>query len=192
MPVKYSYSWYLKSFEQAKTTAKEFILSVEETHFHQAPSKDRWSTAESFRHLIVFGNIYYDNIARFLPEQIVRSNVISRGFPPRWLWKKLAHFLEPPYSFKIKTFSSMKPDPSAGNSRMELLDEYIDLQNRYILQLQQARNHHVDLGRTKIPHPMIRLLKLKLSEQYLLITAHQRRHQWQAEQTISALQEVHS
>jgi len=85
----------------------------------------------------------------------------------------------------------MKPDPSAGNSRMELLDEYIDLQNRYILQLQQARNHHVDLGRTKIPHPMIRLLKLKLSEQYLLITAHQRRHQWQAEQTISALQEVH-
>ncbi|HLR26152.1 MAG TPA: DinB family protein [Fodinibius sp.] len=192
MPVKYSYSWYLNSFEQAKGAAEEFILSAEEPRFHQAPSKGRWSAAECFRHLIAFGNIYYDNTVQSLPEQTVRSSVISRGFPPRWLWKKVAHFLEPPYSFKLKTFSSMKPDPSAGNSRMELLDEYIDLQNRYINQLQQARNHHVDLGRTKIPHPMIRLLKLKLNEQYLLITAHQRRHQWQAEQTASALQEAHS
>lgn len=187
MPIKYSYNWYLKAFEQAKDSAEQLILSAEESRFRQPPSNHQWSAAECYQHLIKFGNIYYGNIARMLPKETVRTSVISRGFPPRWIWKKAADFFEPPYSFKVNTFSSMEPDPSSENNPRELLNKYHDLQNRYIIQLKKAKKHYIDLGQTKIPHPEIRFIKLKLTEQYLLVAAHQRRHQWQAEQVLYSL-----
>ncbi len=83
----------------------------------------------------------------------------------------------------------MEPESTADYNRVELLDEFIELQDKFTAQLEHAKKEHVDLGGTKISHPIVGFLKLTLSEYYLLTIAHQHRHHWQAEQTLSIVRE---
>ncbi|SMO70954.1 DinB family protein [Fodinibius sediminis] len=189
MILRYSYDWFIQQFEQAGETAETFLLSVDEAHFLQSPSAQQWSIAECYHHLIKFGNIYHRNLDRRLSGNPATTNDIDQDFPPRWFWKKVADFFEPPYTFKMKTVSPMRPDAVSRYNRLELLDEFINLQERFVSQLRYARKESVSLRGTKVPHPLLSLLRLTFSEYYLLTLAHQRRHQWQAEQTLSALEE---
>lgn len=186
---QYSYDWYIQQFAQAKKTAEEFLLTLDEAYFLKPPAEKKWCIAESYHHLIKFGDIYYQNIASHLPKNKSKVDDTDKVFPPRWIWKKAADFFEPPYSIRLKTVSSMEPDTSVRYNRIELLDEFMNLQDRFISQLKHAKRDQIDLGRANIPHPMIKFLKLTLSEYYQITLAHQRRHQWQAEQTLSALKD---
>lgn len=189
MSQKFSYSWYIQQFETARAKAEDFILSVDENHFMQPPSENRWSIAECYSHLINYGNLYFDNLASTIANTQQTTNNLDQAFQPRWIFRKLASFFEPPYSMKLKTVKQMKPDPVEGYNRMELLDEYINLQDRLIAQLEKGRHRHVDLCEEKIRHPLIPFVKMTLADCFALTEAHQRRHQWQAEQTLKAVKE---
>lgn len=189
MSQKFTYSWYIKQFETARARAEDFILSVDENHFMQPPSKNRWSIAECYSHLINYGNLYFDSLPAAIANTQQTTNNPDQAFQPRWLFRKLAKFFEPPYSIKLKTVKQMKPDPVEGYNRMELLDEYINLQDRLIAQLEKGRHRHVDLCKEKIRHPLIPFVRMALTDCLALTEAHQRRHQWQAEQTLKAVKE---
>jgi len=186
---QYSYQWFIQQFERTKNTAEEFILSVDKNLFLQAPTEDRWSIAECYSHLINYGDLYFDNISSAISVNGNTANSSNRSFPPRWLAQKIISLFEPPYKIKLKTIKSMKPVDTSGYSRMELLDEYLNLQNRLIVELENAHQKNVHLGRSKVSHPIFPIIKMTLSECFLLLEAHQRRHQWQAEQTLNMLKE---
>ncbi|NIT61090.1 MAG: hypothetical protein GWN00_34270 [Aliifodinibius sp.] len=75
---------------------------------------------------------------------------------------------------------------------MELLDEYLNLQDRLIGQLEDAHQNNVHLGQSKVTHPIFSIITMTMAECFLLLEAHQRRHQWQAEQTLQILTEHQS
>lgn len=189
MILRYSFDWYIQQFDEAKETAENFLLSVDDSYFLKPPAQNKWCVAECYHHLIKFGYIYHRNLSRALQKHRNRVHNVDQSFRPRWLWKKTADFFEPPYSIRLKTMSSMEPEVTADYNRLELLDEFMELQDQFIAQLEHAKNEHIDLGGTKISHPVIGFLKLTFSEYYLLTIAHQRRHHWQAEQTLSAVRE---
>jgi hypothetical protein len=189
---KYTYQWFIQQFERSKNTAEEFILSVDENLFLKAPTEGRWSIAECYSHLINYGDLYFDDICSAISENADTANSVNRSFPPRWGAQKIISFFEPPYNIKLKTIKSMKPVDTSGYDRMELLNEYLNLQNRLITQLEDAHRKNVHLGRSKVAHPVLSIIKMTLSECFLLLEAHQRRHQWQAEETLKALQKHHS
>ncbi len=184
---KYSYNWYLEQFEDAKETAEKFILSVDEVRFLQPPTQGRWSVAECYGHLIKFGNLYLKKVEPGIANADKTSDNPDRVFQPRWITQKVINFFEPPYKMKIKTVKQMKPEPVSGYNRMELLDEYINLQDRFTALLEKGHHQHVHLSAVKVPHPIFSFLKLSLSECFALAEVHQRRHQWQAKQTLEAL-----
>jgi len=188
MAKRYSYPWFIEQFENAKDTAETFILSVDENLFVQPPAGNRWAIAECYSHLIKYGNLFFDDISTAIENGKSSEVDFRQAFPPRWPWQKVINFFEPPYKLKIKTIKSIKPDPVQDYNRMELLDEYINLQDQLIEQLENAQHQAIDLGDAKIKHPVLTLLKVTLSESFGLIEAHQRRHQWQAEQTLKALE----
>ena len=188
MTQHHSYSWFIQRFQHTKNTAEEFILSVDDNLFLKAPAKNRWSIAECYSHLINYGDLYFDNIASAISENEGTVDFVNRPFPPRWLAQKIISFFEPPYKIKLKTLQSMKPVDVSEYNRMQLLHEYLNLQDRLIVQLETAHQKHVHIGRSKITHPIFFVIKMTLSECFLLLEAHQRRHQWQAEQTLQALQ----
>jgi len=187
MNPEYSYSWYIQQFEAAKDTAEEFILSVDEAQFMQPPTDGKWCIAEIYSHLINYGNLYFDNMAAGITNSQKTTRNPEKSFAPRWLVQKLVDFFEPPYKMKLKTIKSMKPDPVSGYNRMELLDEYVNLQDRFIAQLEKGQHRHIALNASKVKHPLMSFIKMTLSECFALVEVHQRRHQWQAEQTLQAL-----
>lgn len=189
MEQKFSYPWYIKQFEETKDKAEKFVLSVDENRFLQPPAEGRWSIAECYSHLIKYGNLYFDNMATGITNAQATTDNLQQSFQPRWVVQKLVSFFEPPYKIKLKTVKPMKPDPVSGYNRMELLDEYVNLQDRFIAELEKGQHEHVDLSASKIRHPLISWIKITLTECFALAEVHQRRHQWQAEQTLKALRE---
>lgn len=183
----FSYSWYFQQFQNAKDNAEKFVLSVDDARFSQPPAKGRWSIAECYSHLINYGNLYFDNLVAGITNAQVKAEDLDKPFQPRWIVRKLVSFFEPPYNIKLKTIKAMKPDPVSGYDRMELLDEYINLQDRFIAQLEKGQHRHLDLCNAKMRHPLISVIKISVTECFALTEAHQRRHQWQAEQTLQAL-----
>lgn len=189
MSSKYSYEWYIQQFEDAKETAEKFVLSTDEAQFLQPPAEGKWSIAEIYSHLIKYGDLYYKNMAPGITNTQKTTEDFEQSFRPRWIVRKIISFFDPPYKMKVKTIKVMKPDPVSDYNRMELLDEYVNLQDRFIEMLEKARHRHVHLNTTKVKHPVISWLKMTLSECFALAEVHQRRHQWQAEQTLEILEE---
>lgn len=189
MHSQYTYEWFITQFENTKNVAEEFILSVDKDLFLKAPTEDQWSIAECYSHLINYGDLYFDNIVSAVSENTSKTDSVNQPFPPRWFAQKIISFFDPPYKMKLKTVKSMKPVDTSGYNRMELLDEYLNLQDRLITQLENAHQKNVHLGRSKVTHPIFPIIKMTLSECLLLLEAHQRRHQWQAEQTLQVLKE---
>lgn len=192
MHSQYTYEWFITQFENTKNVAEKFILSVDQNLFLKAPAENRWSIAECYSHLIKYGDLYFDNIHSAI-SATANTNVSGNDtYPPRWVPEKIIHFFEPPYKLKIKTINPMKPESYSDKNRMELLDEYLNLQNRLIEQLEKAHQSNVHMGKAIVTHPVFSIIKMTLSECFLLLEAHQRRHQWQAEQTLEMLQKHHS
>ncbi|PAU94348.1 hypothetical protein CK503_05965 [Aliifodinibius salipaludis] len=187
MHSQYTYEWLITQFENTKNVAEEFILSVDKDLFLKAPAEDQWSIAECYSHLINYGDLYFDNMVSAISENTSTTDSVNQSFPPRWFAQKIISFFEPPYKMKLKTVKSMKPVDTSGYNRIELLDEYLNLQNRLITQLENAHQKNVHLGRSKVTHPIFSIIKMTLSECFLLLEAHQHRHQWQAEQTLQVL-----
>lgn len=190
MDPKFTYSWHIHQFEDAKNNAERFILSVDETQFLQPPAEGRWSIAECYSHLINFGELYYNNLAAGIANTQETTNELGQTFRPGWLVRQITTFFEPPYKIKMQTFDNMKPSPVSGYTRMELLDEYLNLQDRFIAQLKKGQKHRINLRSAKMKHPTWSFLKISLSGGFALTGAHQRRHQWQAEQTLKALEQA--
>jgi hypothetical protein len=187
MDLRYSYNWYIQQFENAKDMAKEFLLAVDDRDLGQPPAENKWAIAECYQHLIVFGELYLQNMEPVLAANHITTNSPNQSFKPRWIVRKVITFFEPPYSIKVNTFEQMKPDPVSGYNRTELLDEYIGLQDRYIAELEKVCHQQTDLGAVMVRHPIFPVLKMTLSECFAIAEVHQRRHQWQAEQTLEVL-----
>lgn len=191
MAQPYSYIWFINQFKNTKVRAEEFILSVDENLFLQSPAEGKWSIAECYSHLLNYGDLYFDNIKKAIVTNEGNTEQGTKKYPPRWLPEKIISFFEPPYKMKVKTVSPMQPTDVSDYDRMTLLEEYLNLQDQVILQLEKAHDEQVNLGTAKLSHPIFSFLKMTLSECFLLLEAHQRRHQWQAEQTLKTLKEYH-
>jgi hypothetical protein len=189
MMQQHTYNWFIQQFQDTKHTAEDFILSVDENLFLKTPTAGQWSIAECYSHLINYGELYLNNIESAISKNAGTADSVNRPFPPRWLARKIISFFEPPYKMKLKTLKSMKPVDVSGYNRSELLDEYLNLQDFLITQLETAHQNHVHLGRSKVTHPIFSVIGITLSECFLLLEAHQRRHQWQAEQTLNMLRQ---
>lgn len=183
----YSYTWVIDQFSKAEKHANSLVSNNSEETFLRRPAPDRWSAAECLDHLVEFGNIYFDTINRGLERAAIDSVSGQAVFKPRLIWRWVIRFFEPPYKMKLKTISSFKPQKTAGKSAQQVYESFAKLQHRFIDQIERSRKKGIDLDATKVGNPALPFLKMTLSECYAVAEAHQRRHLWQAEQTIKAL-----
>lgn len=183
----YTYSSFILQFQQAKDEAEKLISALDEYTFLKRPEQDTWCIAECFSHLINFGKIYLDTIQRGYDTHAPSKTGDSPDFPPRIYWKWIIAWFEPPYNIKVKTFSPFEPDPVSGYTRYQVLENFTDLQERFITQLKQANQQGHDLGNVYVNNPIFSFVKMTLSECYAVTSAHQRRHIWQARQILRML-----
>jgi len=145
-----------------------------------------WSIHEICDHLVVFGNLYLEE----MDKAISKANPVPQKkgpFRPRWHFRKMASLFEPPYKMKMKTLPPLQP--SKTENLTETFDKLSDIQANVLYILEQAGASRWNLKKIKGKNPVYRFLSMNLIEYMVMIDVHQRRHFWQIEQLLSALNE---
>ncbi|MFH5885540.1 DinB family protein [Halalkalibaculum sp. DA3122] len=180
---EYTIQWYITRFSDARDRAISFCQPISEPLFIQRPAEDRWSIAECYSHLNEFGEIYLENIRDGLATAPTSSaENEERPFPPRLLWKGVIKLFAPPYRLKMKTVKPFSPASKARLKKQPVLDRFVHLQDAFIDELTTAWVNSVDLNKIKVSNPLLKFVRMTLSESFAVAEVHQRRHIWQAQQ----------
>ena len=146
--------------------------------FNWKPEEHRWSICECLSHLNVTAELYLPVIDKALAKS--RSQGLLGDVPARrgLIGGWIVRFSEPPAKRRVKAPKVFLP--KAEQPLDSVVPKFMELQDRLVKRLRQANG--LDLWRTKIRSPAIALLRLSLGETFALLTGHERRHLWQAEQ----------
>lgn len=150
------------------------------------PDPGRWSAHEVCLHLIAFGESYLQQ----MDIAITKAKPVPQSdgpFQPRWHFRKMAHFFEPPVKIKTKTFPVFHPGTSEDIS--QTLDELSDIQANVLYLLDKAKSDRWNLHKIKGKNPAFRILSMTLIELLVLMEVHQRRHFRQIEENFRLFKE---
>lgn len=165
---------------------RRLVDSTEPRLFTVRPNLSAWSASECIAHLSISSE-------QFLP--VLRSAIEDarkRGVKPEkkptmdFLGRILRWFLEPPVRSRVKTAARFVP--KGVRAKAESLAEFIGLQRQLIDLVRSAED--VGLSRVKVVSPFDKRVRYNLYSAFLIVTAHQRRHLWQAEQAVAALRKT--
>src|SRR6185503_10208353 len=88
----------------------------------------------------------------------------------------IARSMEPPPRFRVKAPKSFHPVPQ--RPRQDVMAAFRAYQTQYVDRLRQASG--LDLARARVSSPAASWIRMPLGSGFALMTAHERRHLWQA------------
>ncbi len=114
-------------------------------------------------------------------EQLHEKKVSGSGpFHLNWNARLLKYWLEPPSRLRLPTGAPFRPiavkDPAAASGEFQEIGKVLEEK------LNSARGFALD--RVKLISPFAEKMKYNAYSAFVLITAHNRRHLWQAEQAL--------
>jgi hypothetical protein len=162
--------------EKIVTDARKLTVNISNNEFNWRPEPAKWSIAQCLAHLNINGAL----VMRAMEESIdaARAKGLTGKGPygHSFLAKFLLGTVEPPVKRKFKAAQAITPPPDVRAD--ETIPEFLALQDRLKETLRKANG--VDLGRAKVPSPITSMWKITLGDSLALMTAHERRHLWQA------------
>ncbi|MDR9417786.1 DinB family protein [Gracilimonas sp.] len=173
---EYTYDYFLKAFEQAKQTATDLSESVNEEVFLRKPHEDKWCMGEILSHLVEAGNEYLPQIKKALDKP---DNKLSKGkppFTPNFVFRWFIGQVSPENRRKLPTVSAFEPVQGTKMNSLEVLSDFLKLQDQFIHILKKAKLEGLDLDRIKARNPIIKIVPMSLSACFRVQEAHQRRH----------------
>ena len=173
---------YRRQFEKIKKDAEILLAGLSDGQFNWQPAPGRWSMAQCILHLNVTAGIYIPMMDAVM-ERVRAQGLFGHGpFRHGWLGNWLVRLVEPPPKRKFKAPKTFVPplERPLGPA----LSEFLSWQDQFLERIRRANG--LNLGRAKIRLPASSLIKLSLGQSFALMTAHERRHLWQAAQVREA------
>jgi hypothetical protein len=169
---------YYRQVEAIKQDASDLVSGLTKEQFNWRPNPNQWSIAECIEHLNMTARLYFPLLIQTINE--ARANGITSQGPFRygWLGNWFVRSAEPPPKMRFKAPRRFIPLP--GLTISEVWPGFLVFQDRLLELISRANG--VDLARVKIQLPTTSFFKLSLGQGLGLITAHERRHMWQARQ----------
>ena len=157
----------------------------DEQFFWQPDEGRRWSVALCLDHLAVANTVYGAAMAQAL--DVAKSRGWTRRGParPGFFGRKFAESLEPPARRRTKAPTKIAPRPARG--REEIMTAYRAAHDGIRSLLRTAAT--LDVNRATFVNPFIQVVRVKVATGFLVISAHDRRHLWQAEQVLHQWQQ---
>lgn len=169
---------YITQLEAIKRAAAELTAGMTEAQFNWRPAPGHWSVAECLAHLNVTAQQYLPMITASI-SQAGHQGWLSNGpFRYGWFGNWFVRSMEPPVRMKFKAPKAFIPPPDQPMA--ETVPQFMAFQDQLITLISTANG--VDLGRAKVQSPATKLIRLSLGQGFALVTAHERRHLWQARQ----------
>ncbi len=184
MKKRFNYSELISLFETAIQQAENFKL-IPANIITLKPNPSSWSAGEIFEHIVRFNMIYQRNIDRTLDKGPLFTTV-NPSFSPRLLINYFIKTTRPPYKLKIKTLTPMKPKESRPEEFYSFLDQLVEMNGKFIKQIQEFEVQKLDLDRVRGKNPVFKF-KMSITEFLLMLDAHQQRHFWQTDNTLLKL-----
>ena len=149
------------------------------------PEADRWSVAECLVHLNETSEAYIPTLKGAIaqggaprpPGRPIRRDL------PGWL---LCRMLEPPARFHFKATGRFVPSLEVSE-RSQVLADFDRLQKTLLHLIKEGAD--LDLTRIRITSPFDGRLKYSVYSAFRILPVHQRRHLWQAERVLIAIQD---
>lgn len=167
---------YHDQVEEIKRDAEDLVAGLSEAQFNWRPSPEKWSIGECLEHLNVTARLYWPIIAQAVNDARVNGWFSNGPYKRTLLGGIMIRSAEPPARMKFKAPRRFRPP--ADIPMNQVLSQFMSSQDRLLGLIRDANG--VDLGRPRIQSPVSKLIKLTLGQSFGLMTAHERRHLWQA------------
>ncbi len=169
---------YYSQIEELKRDAEDLAQGLSEAQFNWRPAPDKWSINECLEHLNITARLYWPILAEAVNGARINGWFSDGPYKRPWVGNLMIRLIEPPTRMKFK--ASRRFRPPADIPMAQVLAQFMAFQDRLLDLVRDANG--VDLGRPRISSPGRKLFKLTLGQGFGLVTAHERRHLWQARQ----------
>ncbi len=183
MKKQYSYADLEEGFQSALQKIDGY-QTVSGDLFFLKPAESAWSAAQVLDHITQFNRLYIPEMEALMPRL---SPAVNKHFKPRRLAAMMIRMIEPPYKMKIPTLKPMTPKIGSTASREEYISALRATNSEALQIVQKLRDDQLNPDSSRGSHPLYGWIRMTLTEMLLLLEAHQRRHFWQADQTLTRL-----
>jgi hypothetical protein len=165
--------------------ARELVEGVDPATLNAAPPGAGWSALQCLDHLNETARVYLPILAEAM-EEGRQAGRVGAGVDGRTLrGRLLAWSQEPPARFRRRTFEEL--EPASGELDPDtVLEEFEVLHEELIVRINESGS--LDRKRIRVRSVFDPRLVLTLGDWFAFLTAHGRRHLWQAEQALESLE----
>jgi hypothetical protein len=173
----------LSDLESAEKQASEIIARTSTTQANWRPNSGRsWSIVQCLSHLARTNRIYAAAMTEAVARADVRSKPASQGISPGLFGAWFIRSMEPPVRTRMKARSKVYPLAQADPN--EALAEFVDSHKPVRSVIEAASD--MDVNRIRFKNPFVPFVRFTVGTGLLVISAHDRRHLWQANQVTVA------
>lgn len=179
----------LNELDRTDAEARQLVSTLTEAQLNWQPGGGTgWSVAQCLDHLARSTALYAPALLEAVRKAKAKASSRRAGTPiqPPWLGRWFIRDLEPPPKRKFKSPKKARPATQQLNSA-NVLKAFLAAHDQVRTVIEEARE--LDLNRIRFRNPFLRFLPWTIGTGLLILGAHDRRHLWQAEQVLKAMQE---
>lgn len=173
----------LRQLRESEELWAQLLLGVSPRQANWQPVTGKsWSIWQCLDHLVLTNRIYAAAFREVVANGGTNGGTGPQGISPGWFGRWFVSQLEPPPRWRIQTLPKLIP-PAEGSCE-EAQREFVESHHpvREVL----GNWQRVDFNQARFRSPFAPVLKFSVGTGLLIITAHDRRHLWQAQQVKAA------
>src|SRR5262245_61414530 len=176
----------LHELDRTDAEARQLVSTLTEAQLNWQPgSGTGWSVAQCLDHLAQSNALYTPALQAALRKAKAAPARAWKPIQPGWLGRWFIREMEPPAKRKIKAIR--KVTPAVQLKAADVLKAFLAAHNQVRALIEEARD--LDLNRIRFRNPFLRLLPWTVGTGLFIIGAHDRRHLWQAQQVLKAMEQ---
>jgi hypothetical protein len=139
--------------------------------------------AECLQHLNISADAYFPIWQQIIANAGPRKTEMNAPYRSDFWGRLLSWILEPPPRVRSKT--PIPFEPMACGTVESVLSGFLERQQRMVATLHRCRGRAID--QVRMASPVDPRIRYSIWSSFLIVSAHQRRHLWQAEQAVQKL-----
>ena len=174
----------LNELDRTDAAARQLVSTLSEAQLNWQPcGGTSWSVGQCLDHLAQSNALYIPALQAALRK--AKPSGTWKPIHPGWLGRLFIRDLEPPPKRKFK--APRKLLPAAQLKGDEVLNAFLAAHEQVRALIHEARD--LDLNSIRFRNPFLRILPWTVGTGLIIIGAHDRRHLWQAQQVLKAMEQ---